>query len=520
MLSPTIHSIQPPAHIFTTEKEGTNVIVSGLDQSMEEQLNEVRDLFKASLQPDKLYAYSQELQHELYEKAQHSDISMLPSWVHTLPTGQETGTFLALDVGGSNFRLAIIELTGRHGSEDGMRIRRTKSYNIDARIRALKGPAFFEWIADRIQEMLDLDSHNADGGSEPLRMGLAWSFPIEQTSTRSGSLLTMGKGFSATHGVEGQDLCELIMAPCRERRVNVELQSVVNDSSATLLSQAYRDPATRISLILGTGTNAAAFLPVSVLAKEKFGERASSWHAAAKRVLVNTELSMHGKDVFPISRWDKMLTDAHPLPDFQPLEYKVSGRYITELVRLILLEAVKEGRLFDGMVPQDLQEPYSMETGILAAFEWYVTCSRDHDFYLQSTNTSYSDTTPSLSHASNVFQKAHPIDRHLSTSELRLVQHIIRLVSNRATAYLATAVHALWSLCLEAEGVSPSKSGNVTIACNGSILEKYPEFRSRCQAYLDQLVALSGAGECRVALQMAPESSAYGAAVAIACLKE
>lgn len=47
-------------------------------------------------------------------------------------------------------------------------------------------------------------------------------------------------------------------------------------------------------------------------------------------------------------------------------------------------------------------------------------------------------------------------------------------------------------------------------------MEKYPDFRSRCQAYLDQLVVLSGAGERAVTIEMAPESSIFGAAVAAA----
>lgn len=65
----------------------------------------------------------------------------------------------------------------------------------------------------------------------------------------------------------------------------------------------------------------------------------------------------------------------------------------------------------------------------------------------------------------------------------------------------------------------------VTIACNGSIMEKYPDFKRRCQAYLDELVHLScaadGSGENRAAvgtvgIEMAVESSVFGAAVAAA----
>ena len=40
---------------------------------------------------------------------------------------------------------------------------------------------------------------------------------LRQTSIRSGTLLEMGKGFHAVHGVLGRDLGELVMDACRRR---------------------------------------------------------------------------------------------------------------------------------------------------------------------------------------------------------------------------------------------------------------------------------------------------------------
>jgi len=47
-------------------------------------------------------------------------------------------------------------------------------------------------------------------------------------------------------------------------------------------------------------------------------------------------------------------------------------------------------------------------------------------------------------------------------------------------------------------------------------MEKYPNFRSRCQGYLDQLTVLSGHVGGGPVLEMAFESSLLGAAVAAA----
>lgn len=134
--------------------------------------------------------------------------------------------------------------------------------------------------------------------------------------------------------------------------------------------------------------------------------------------------------------------------------------------------------------------------------------------------TLHRDTNPSLSFASKVFQASHPLRRNPTISELHFIRHVSRLVSNRAAAYIATAVHALWALRSKAECIAPSQSEHVTIACNGTVMERYPSLRSRCQSYLDELTVLSGAKARTVTLEMAPESSIYGAAVAVSCLED
>lgn len=460
---------------------------------------EVRDLFETPLGIRRLHSCSERLQEEYKQKLQDSDISMLPSFISTLPTGHERGTFLALDVGGSNFRLALVVLTGRDGGKS-MHVKRTQTFSIDARVRSLRGETFFEWIADRIQDMLEIDKHESDGGAEPLSMGLAWSFPIKQTSAKSGELLKMGKGFAATIGVQGQDLAELIMRPCRQRGLNVQLQSTINDSEASLLAQAYRNSTTRMSLILGTGTNAAALLPVDILAKDKFGQRSEQWYSGAERVIVNTELSMHGKTVWPCSTWDDQLNRDHELPDFQPLEHLVGGRYLGEIVRLILVQAVEESALFGGDMPTGLETPYTLDSGMLGAFE----CNPDR----------------SMSEAGERFVSSFPTCKAPTMQELEHIHTICQLVTNRAAAFLATAVHALWALPSSSHGQNGSHSNHVTIASNGSILEKYPTFRERCQHFLDELAILSGAEEGTIMLEMALDSSIYGAAVAAACINE
>lgn len=179
----------------------------------------------------------------------------------------------------------------------------------------------------------------------------------------------MGKGFLAAHGLLGEDLGDLIRDACSRRGLTVQLNAIVNDSSATLLSKAYHDQTTRFALILGTGFNMAAYLPVDIFSPSKFGVRPSTWHDEAQSVIVNTEMSMFGAGVLPFTRWDDLINAVHAQPEFQPMEHFVSGGYIGEIARLALVEGIQNAGLFGGIVPASLKDGYSLDTETLSRIE-------------------------------------------------------------------------------------------------------------------------------------------------------
>lgn len=179
----------------------------------------------------------------------------------------------------------------------------------------------------------------------------------------------MGKGFLAADGLLGRDLGEVIKSACAVKGLHVELSAIVNDSAAALLSEAYINSSTRFSLILGTGVNIAAHLPIPTIARAKYGGRPDSWFEKASHVVVNTELGMFGKGILPLTRWDWLLNRAHPHPDFQPLEQLVSGFYLGEICRHALVEAITTTGIFGGIVPPSLSKPYSLETETLSIIE-------------------------------------------------------------------------------------------------------------------------------------------------------
>jgi hexokinase len=405
-----------------------------------------------------------------------------------------------------------------------MKVLRVASSPIDNTVKLLEGAAFFDWIAENIDTMLIQVGEKYGRDTVPLAIGLSWSFPIDQTSISSGRVIRMGKGFLCSNGTAGQELGDLIIQSCRKRKLNVCMAAIVNDGSATLLSRAYLDPNTRLSLILGTGTNVAVHFPVHAIAVGKFGTRPQDWFDHAKHVIVNSELSMFGGGVLPRTRWDEVINRTQLRPDYQPLEYMVTGRYLGEITRLIIVEAVETAGLFDGELPHSMREPYSFDTATVAFLE--------------------ADGSPSMAASAALLQKQHLFHTSPSVGDLRFLRQICGDVSRRAAGYLATAIHSMWCLRSEVEfssskataapPVSTGKrsmqdvivteieepSRSLSIACDGSVINKYPGFKDQCQAYLDLLAQQTATSEALktqfITLELAPDSAIFGAAVAVA----
>jgi hexokinase len=465
-------------------------------RNLESLGQEVAELFTAPINPRRMSRMSARLQRRYLEKLQSSAECMLPSFNYTLPTGQETGTYLALDVGGSTLRVALVELGGKAKGAEGLKITKMSVSPIDSVVRKLPGTSFFDWMAGKIADTLaECPEHNGRD-TEPLPVGLSWSFPVEQTSSYGGKVQGMGKGFCCAQATIGQDLGELIVAACHLRGLNLRIDALVNDSCATLLSRAYLEPSTTMSIILGTGTNMAVHLPVSCLGGSKLRDRDESWLSLAEKVTINTEVSMFGKGILPETRWDNLLNRSHTMPDFQPLEYMTTGRYLGEILRLIIAEAADTTDLFDGNFPSVLEEPYSLDTSLLAIIE--------------------GDSSANLSRSGAYLEKAWGLDVTPTAVEMAFLRMVVESISRRAACYLAVVIHALWAV--EKDGSGVSESSRTTIACNGSVIEKYPGFRQRCQGYVAEILSSGGEEglQHEVLLEMADEAAILGAAVAVA----
>lgn len=225
----------PPMRLLTptsTPSRGIHLTPCAPDAPLDAFVQRAEQAFARSLQHAQLLAYSAALQEQYKEKLRKGDICMLPSFTHTLPSGDEIGSFLAMDVGGSNFRVALVELAGRDARP---RIVRRAEHAITCAERALVGRAFFDWMAGRIEETLHSYGQDVPCG---LSAGLAWSFPLHQTSSRDAALMQMGKHFRAADGLLGQNLTDLISEACAERVCHIFISLLLRPWLADTMAES------------------------------------------------------------------------------------------------------------------------------------------------------------------------------------------------------------------------------------------------------------------------------------------
>lgn len=168
-----------PSIIKSENVEGETSIRDGRRLGAPEFKEVVDKAFHGLVGRKRLIALSDGLRKQLLESMIDNPQCMLPSYNHQLPSGEEKGTFLALDVGGSTFRVALIELSGRKNGSEGCRILKSSSFKIDRAIKQLQGVLFFDWMAERMEEVLFGETEGHEMSKSPLSMGLAWSFPIQ-----------------------------------------------------------------------------------------------------------------------------------------------------------------------------------------------------------------------------------------------------------------------------------------------------------------------------------------------------
>lgn len=132
------------------------------------------------------------------------------TWVMGFPDGQEQGTFLALDMGGTNLRVCEIILTKEKGGFDIIQ----SKYRMPEELKTGNAEELWEYIVDCVEQFIQFHHENESLTSLPL--GFTFSYPATQDYIDHGVLQRWTKGFDID-GVEGEDVVPPLEKVFKER---------------------------------------------------------------------------------------------------------------------------------------------------------------------------------------------------------------------------------------------------------------------------------------------------------------
>ncbi|KAG6849636.1 hypothetical protein H0H93_006759 [Arthromyces matolae] len=492
----------PPIHALSTEDPQS--IFNDIDRDFQLSSQDLVELTKAFLH---------EISLGLAEYGQ--PMAIIPTFVTGVPDGTETGTFLALDLGGTNLRVCEVVLNG-----DKTFSLRQQKYRVSESLKTGEATVLFDrsvadYLADSVDAFLTTHAASAYGDShdqDVVHLGLTFSFPVEQTALDAGTILTWTKGFSAKNAV-GHDVVKLLQDAFDRKHMHVKCVALVNDTVGALLSRAYTAGGCILGAIFGTGTNGAYVEEVAKITK------LANSPAAAKggHMVVNTEWGAFNNCAF---------------------EKFISGMYLGEITRNILvslIDASPKPLLFNGKSTPVLNKHYGLDTSIMSDIEeaW------------EGPNRSLSGNQPAPEFAKfdatvlppNISKKLERIrsvvvkqlgfkDSDVTLKDAAIVRWACSLVARRAALLSGVAVATVLiqtgrASFADEEGkfVSRTDTEKIPVGVDGSLIEHYPNFERTLRESLRSLVGEEI--EKRVEIGLAKDGSGVGAALcALQALKQ
>ncbi|XP_008055432.1 glucokinase isoform X1 [Carlito syrichta] len=440
-------------------------------------------LAEFQLQEEDLKKVMRRMQKEMdrglrLETHEEASVKMLPTYVRSTPEGSEVGDFLSLDLGGTNFRVMLVKVGEGEGGQWSVKTKH-QMYSIPEDAMTGTAEMLFDYISECISDFLD--KHQMKHKKLPL--GFTFSFPVRHEDIDKGILLNWTKGFKAS-GAEGNNVVGLLRDAIKRRGdFEMDVVAMVNDTVATMISCYYEDRQCEVGMIVGTGCNACYMEEMQNVELVEGDEG---------RMCVNTEWGAFGDsgelDEF-LLEYDRLVDESSANPGQQLYEKLIGGKYMGELVRLVLLRLVDENLLFHGEASEQLRTRGAFETRFVSQVE---SDSGDRKQIHNILST---------------------LGLRPSATDCDIVRRACESVSTRAAHMCSAGLAGVINRMRERRSEDVMR---ITVGVDGSVYKLHPSFKERFHASVRRLTP-----SCEITFIESEEGSGRGAALvsAVACKK-
>jgi hexokinase len=510
--------------------------VANRDMGLAEAAKEVAAEFDFSA--DNVRKSVKEFLRQLDEGLQKdgTHLSQIPTFVTAVPNGTEKGLYMAVDLGGTNFRVCSIML---HGNTT-FSLTQSKTKIPKELMVAKTSQELFAFLAKQIQSFLQKHhndhyegyKHKKQSGNkheeeEIFNMGFTFSFPVKQIGINSGLLMRWTKGFDIEDAI-GKDICALLQTEIDALHLPVRVAALVNDTVGTLMARSYTSPGktgTLLGAIFGTGTNGAYVEKLDRCSKlVNNSDAAGTYDTSTGEMIINTEWGSfdNSLSVLPDTPYDRDLDRDSVNPGIQMFEKRVSGMFLGEILRRAIVSLLEKpgSTLFkdDDSSANDLHSTTTVDPSSPLFKTWGIDSS------LLST---------AVGDQEGLHATRQALDKDLGVSapdleDAKVVQTLAAAIGRRAARLSAAAIAAIVinsgrlrpATTEDKAGIEPARGPGagseddvIDVGVDGSLVEFYPGFEGLMREALREVPEIGPEGEKKITIGIAKDGSGVGAAL-------
>ncbi|KAK1268073.1 Hexokinase-2 [Acorus gramineus] len=263
-----------------------------------------------------------------------------------------------MDFEDTHIRFVRVKLGGRYG-----RVLDKQSIDIPIPSKLMVGSSqeLFGFIAAELAKFILAESESMKVPYDRCKeLGCTFSFPVNKKSAKHGTTIEWNKGFAIKHPV-GKDVLLELNEALEKHGVAMRVSTLVNDAVGALVGGRYSSSDTVAAIILGMGTNAGYIENAYAIPK---------WQGClvkAEEMIINMEWGNFCSSHLPITEFDVCLDAEGPNRGEKVYEKLVSGMYLGDIVRRVLLKLAKETALLGNIIPPKLMIPFSLRTPDVAS---------------------------------------------------------------------------------------------------------------------------------------------------------
>ncbi|OAF71757.1 hypothetical protein A3Q56_00452 [Intoshia linei] len=407
---------------------------------------------------------NQEIENVLTNKNINNSLKMLNSFVKNVPLEAKDGKYLALDLGGTHFRVSLIEL---HGSIINSN---HKIYEVPKEIKRSTTDELFNFVTDSLKNFLSLNNLS----KEKLYLGFTFSFPVSLKSLNEGIIISWTKNFQINDGI-GKDVSKILMKHIQDKNINVVCRAIINDTVGCLMSTAFDHKLAKIGVILGTGTNACYF--------EKT-EKMKTWEERhdfkSDQVLINTEWGCFGENGvldFILTKYDIELDKNSLNPTKSIFEKMISGMYLGEITRRVFLKCIEEKLIFNGKLSDIIKQQFTINTTTLSIF-----AEGDYEKVWK-----------------NILSMGY---NSILEKDIEIMSKVCDMISKRAAFLAAAGISCL------IKRLDVTDKDEIIVGIDGGLFKCHPNFEKYIKLGISKLIM-----DRNVSLKLSIDGSAIGAAI-------